>query len=193
MKTYRSRYQQILNMPSTEISKLTEPELNAILQDASRIAIQRRSKAIKQMEKAGIKASIYSDQAPYTHTEGGNMSYRYIDFDYHPTDTFDQKRAKLAEIKRFLSAKTSTYAGIKKSYELFKETLTASLYGGKVDERLRELERVAMSEGWSARKLQREKEKLIHMLADEARQRYGDVNNRLSLIDDSDMVDKFCG
>lgn len=191
-KTYKSAYQRIINMPSTDITKLSENELNGLLSEASRIANNRRANAVKQMEKHGIKSSIYADQAPYTRPEGGgNMSYRYVDFDFHPEVSLQEKQAKFAEIKRFLSAKTSTYAGIKRSVNLFRDTLTAGLHGGNLDKELRGLEVTAMNEGWSPKRLQREKEKLIKALAAQARAMHSDAERRLEALDDSDIVDLF--
>ena len=90
---------QILNMSSRQISKLSDAELRKI----TVIANSAANKRIKRAEKAGLTSGVIEQAKEY-----GKFSVKGV-------ENRAQLEAQFTRVRNFLSAKTSTTAGIKRS------------------------------------------------------------------------------
>ena len=90
---------QILNMSSRQISKLSDAELRKI----TVIANSAANKRIKRAEKAGLTSGVIEQAKEY-----GKFSVKGV-------ESRAQLETQFTRVRNFLSAKTSTTAGIKRS------------------------------------------------------------------------------
>lgn len=182
--------EDIKNLTTAQLNSMTHEQVKTYLQRASSIAKNRRSNAIKKMEEFGVEAGIYAKQ-PKGHQ---NMSYRYTDFNYDPTEPRGKMVHKLRTIQRFLNDKTSTWTGIKETYSNFTNYLTAisGKNGDFVKAELARIDREGSREGLSDSQIKRRKNAYLKMEADRA-MNIRDAAIKANKFDKKRQVRKFWG
>lgn len=152
---------QILDIPQSQISRLRKADLYEIAKRGAALANQRRTRALKAIEKNDLAMPIVYGQ--WTNIDNNArmlknapkdaQSYRYIDFNVTKSMKLNELRSQMHYIRNFLKSETSTIEKWKSNLKDMKSRIEVAIQkeqGLENRPRLRYLDKNELYDFWNA-------------------------------------------